>query len=129
MYIDKYKKEDGYYDQNGCYYEDAESFIISSVLEFCGCGRPYAALEHVYKALQIVNDLKELVWENKITYQEWDERKKEVFANEGAEYFMWYFLDNKGLTEHGGSVPGWLTPKGIELLEDLEECFQENEKN
>lgn len=118
MFIDKFKKEDGYYDQNECYYEDAESFIATAILGFCGCGMPDKALEHVRRALQIVDDIK-LVQEKKITYLQWEERKKEVFANEGAEYFMWYFLDNKKLTQHGGSVPGWLTDKGIELLHDL----------
>ncbi len=121
MFIDKFKKEGGYYDQDECYYEDAESFISNSVLGFCGCGMPDAALEYVRKALQIVDDLKQLVWEKKLTYEQWEERKKEVFANKGAEYFMWYFLDNKELTEHGVSVPGWLTKKGIELLADLTE--------
>ena len=117
MFIDKFKKEDGYYDQDKCYYEDAESFISTGVLGFCGCGMPDAVLEHVRKALQIVND----IGEKKLTYEQLEERKKEVFANKGAEYFMWYFLDNKKLTQHGGSVPGWLTKKGIELLADLTE--------
>lgn len=124
MYIDKFKKENGYYDQNECYYEDAESFISNGILGFCGCGMPDAALEYVRKALQIVDDLKQLVWKKKITYEQWEERKKEVFVNDGAEYFMWYFLDNKKLTEHGGSVPGWLTKKGIELLADLTELSE-----
>lgn len=38
---------------------------------------------------------------------------------------MWYWLDNKGYTEHGGSVPGWLTEEGWKLLEDLEELMAE----
>ena len=121
MFIDKFKKKDGYYDQDGCYYEDAESFIATGVLGFCGCGMPDVALEYVRKALQIVDDLKQLVYEKKLTYEQWEERKKKVFANKGAEYFMWYFLNNKELTEHGVSVPGWLTKKGIELLADLTE--------
>ena len=127
MYIDKFKDNEGfgYTFKDDCYYEDAESLIATGVLGFCGCGMPDAALEHVRKALQIVDDLKQLVWEKKITYEQWEERKKEVFANSGQEYFMWYFLDNKELTEHGGSVPGWLTQEGIELLEDLNELSAE----
>lgn len=117
MFIDKFLKEDGYYDQNECHYEDAESFISTAVLGFCGCGMPSAALEYVRKALQLVDDLNN----NESTMKQWAERKKEVFANDGAEYFMWYFLDNMQLTEHGFSVPGWLTEKGIELLSDLTE--------
>ena len=121
MFIDKFKKEDGYYDQDNCYYEDAESFIATGMLGFCGCGMPEAALEHVRKALQLVDDLEQLVWEQSMRYKEWEKRKEGVFASEGAEYFMWYYLDNKGLTDHGSSVPGWLTDKGEALLLDLTE--------
>lgn len=38
MYIDKFKKEDGYYDyeNHDCFYEDAETFLQSRVLGFVG---------------------------------------------------------------------------------------------
>lgn len=125
MFIDKFKKGDGYYDEEECYYEDAESFISNSVLGFCGCGKPEDAIEYVRNALQIVDDLEKLVWKKMMTYEAWEERKKALFTNEGAEYFMWYFLDNKELTDHGSSVPGWLTEKGVELLADLTELIDE----
>lgn len=121
MYIDKFFKEDGYYDKDDCFYETAEDFIRGSILGFCGCGMPDAALDYVRQVLRTVADLKEKVWEKKMTYEEWTAEKSKLFNSEGAEYFMWYFLDNKGLTEHGGSVPGWLTVEGEELLADLEE--------
>ena len=119
MHIDKFKKEDGYYDEDNCFYENAENFISTGMLGFCGCGEPDEALSYVHKALQIVDDLSRLVHGKKITYEQWEENNKDEFVNDGAMYFMWYFLDNKGLTEHGGSVPGWLTAKGKELLSDL----------
>ena len=128
MHINKYKDGFGYTYKDGCYYEDAESLIATGILHFCGCGMPNAALEHVRKALQIVDDLKQLVWKKKITYEQWEERKKGVFANNGQEFFMWYFLENKGLTEHGVSVPGWLTQDGIELLSDLNELNVDTNK-
>lgn len=84
---------------------------------------PDSALNHVRKALQLVYDLKHLVWEKKITYEQWEQRSKEVFFNEEIEYFTWYVLDKKELIEHGSSVPGWLTQKGIELLSDLNELY------
>jgi len=34
-------------------------------------------------------------------------------------YFMWYWFDKEELTEHGGSVPGWLTKKGLGMLNKL----------
>lgn len=119
MFIDKFKKGNGYYDQEGCYYEDAESFIATGILGFCGCGMPDDAVEYVRKALQLIDDLTQLVYEEKLTIEQWKEREKLIFTDYGAEYFMWYFLDNKKLTEHGVSVPGWLTEKGTELLSDL----------
>ena len=129
MNIDKYRTKNGdFVDQDGCYYEDVEDFIATGLLGFCGCGKPHHAIKHVRQSLQLVHDLKYLVWEEKLTYKEWKEKTKEVFLNEGAEYFMWYFLDNKELTEHGGSVPGWLTGKGEELLADLNEFLNKNDK-
>lgn len=119
MFIDKFKREDGYYDQDNCYYEDAESFISIGILGFCGCGMPADALEYVRKALQLVDDV--VIWGDRSAHEQWEERKRELFSDDGAEYFMWYFLNDKGLTDHGTSVPGWLTDKGIELLSDLME--------
>lgn len=124
MFIDKYKKEDGcYYDENGDFYEDAKSFIQTKIFGFCECGVPDASLMFVARVLKQVDNLKQLVWEKKQTYEEWVADNKKLFGSGEAEYFMWYFLDREGFTEHGGSVPGWLTDKGIELLNDLTELL------
>ena len=37
----------------------------------------------------------------------------------GVEYFVLYQLDRAGYTEHGGGVPGWLTPRGIAFREAI----------
>ena len=129
MYIDKFKKEDGYYDPDGCFYEDAETFIATYMFGFCGCGMPDEALRHVRDSLQIIMDMKEQLWTKKITYNEWEERKKKCFSNSGSEYFMWYVLDKLGFTEHGSSVPGWLTQGGMELLSDLNELYKITDNN
>lgn len=121
MHIDKYKKEVGYEDPDGCFHEDAESFLQTYSLGFCGCGRPEDSLAYVRDVLQHIDNLKQLVWEKKQTYEEWTAAGKKLFASDGAEYFAFYVMDTKGLTEHGGSVPGWLTDKGREMLEDLNE--------
>lgn len=125
MNIDKFKREDGYYDKDGCFYEDAESFLQIKVLGFCGCGDPDLSLKHTQIALRQVSNLKELVWEKKQTWEEWDKENKKLLGEETGVYFMWYWLDTKGFTEHGGSVPGWLTESGYELLEDLDKYFEE----
>lgn len=121
MNIDKYKNPDGSYeDPEGATHEDAESFLQSHVLEFCGCGSPDLSLAYTREVLQYILDLR-LVWEEKQTYEEWIASGKNLFASDGARYFVFYVLDSKGLTEHGGSVPGWLSEKGMDLLSDLNE--------
>ena len=117
MYIDKFKKDDHYEDEDGCYHEDAESVITAS-LGFCGCGSPDLALKYVKQSLELVQDYQDL------EYEGWEVKKNKFFNNnEGSEYFMWYFLNDKGLTEHGSCVPGWLSESGKELLSDLKEMI------
>jgi len=121
MYIDKYKNSDGeYVDESGEVFGDAEAFLVSA-LGFCHCGAPDLAIQYVRGALQLVADLKGKVWEKEMTYEQWSENVRSLFASEGAEYFMWYWLEQKAFTEHGGGVPGWLTPDGEEMLSDLNE--------
>lgn len=127
MHIDKYKRGDGYEAPNGSFYECAEDFLQSHVLGFCNCGRPEESLRYVRDALQHIDNLKQLVWEKKQTHEEWEADGKKVFANAGAEYFAYYVLSEKGFEEHGGSVPGWLTDKGRELLDDLNKCICDEE--
>lgn len=93
---------------------------IADGFSFCGCGKPEDAVKHVHKALQLVSDRTELIiGDGSLSSEEWDKRNTELFGSEGAMYFMWYWLENQELTEHGGSVPGWLTAKGEELLTRL----------
>lgn len=56
-----------------------------------------------------------------------NEEEQRVFGSGGAAMFFYYFLDTKDLTDHGGSVPGWLNEKGDALLDELTE-FLENEE-
>ena len=124
MNIDKQKQEDGsYLDPEGCHHDDAESYIQCYVLGFCGCGMAETNLRYVRDCLRHIANLR-LVWEkekpeSEAAYKEWDEAGKKLMGN--AEYFTRYVLDQKELTEHGGSVGGaWLTDKGEELLADLD---------
>lgn len=123
--IEKLKKDDSIYypykDENGVSYESNTQYIQIEVLGFCGCGNPDSAMKYVRDALLLVSKKYE------IGYSEWKLRVDKLFPILGSEYFMWYFLDNKGFTEHGGSVPGWITDKGEELLRDIAWCL-ENEK-
>ena len=103
MNIDKFKQPDGsYFDENEIYYRDAIEFIMG-MLDFCGCGNPEQSLKYILKALIYIND-----------------KETELpFSSDGEKYFVYYVLDKLELTEHGCSVPGWLTEKGEELLADL----------
>jgi hypothetical protein len=59
MFIDRYKKEDGYYDENGCFYEDGECKLATFLcwnVNWCAtddtsCGGFYPEFE--YKFLKI----------------------------------------------------------------------------
>jgi hypothetical protein len=124
MTIDKYKTEDGYVDANGTGYDSAVHYFAIGTLGFCGCGMPEQALDHIRGALQLLADLEDKVWKGALPMDDWNVQVCALLPTYGARYFMWYFLDNKELTEHGGSVPGWLTDKGRELLSDLNELAE-----
>lgn len=131
MHIDKYKFEKGYKVPGGEIYPDAESFIQEYILGFCLCGDPESSLEYVRDVLAHIDNLKQKVWTKEWEFSKWKEKGREIFPNSGAEYFAYYVLAEKGLNEHGGAVPGWLSVKGRELLEDLVEYFNnlENESS
>ena len=122
MNIDKYKK-DGIYKKGDIEYEDPIDFIQSGVFNFCCCGQAENNLKYIRDVLEYINwkyDRKEPFddW-----YKEWRAMAPALFMNDGAEYFIYYVISERGLTEHGGSVPGWLTVEGHELLDDLNELF------
>lgn len=128
MTIDKYKKEDGsYVDEEGTHYDDAISFLSSGVLGFCGCGNPRSSLEFVRDVLVYIDEprgnLSKPYAERVEVISRWMDDASRLFQSEGAKYFMFYVMDNLGLTEHGGSVPGWLTEKGRNLMHDISELL------
>jgi hypothetical protein len=125
MYIDKYKIDDKYYDELDCEYDDPIEFYHSAVFKFCGCGSPEDSLKHIQKSLHLIKNMKEQLWTKKILWDEWNEQVKIILPNDEIKYFTYYWLDSQKLTEHGGSVPGWLTKYGEETLSDLNEIFGE----
>lgn len=104
-------------------YDSLGDFIQSAVLGFCNCGMPDDSLSFILGGLRLLNekcgdsdDRKN--WNN--WYSAHRERCTEHFKTGEAEYFFYYWADKEGLTEHGGSVPGWLDSSGEKLLELLE---------
>ena len=104
---------DPYFVLDGVTYNSMEDLVETGLLKFCGCGRPGDAVKYVGRALELINQRREL------DYEAYVELEEKIFPVEGASYFMYYWLDNMELTEHGGSVPGWLTEKGKQVLEEI----------
>ncbi len=129
MHIDKYKdkdqhEEENYYtDKNGYAWDGQQDFLQGGILGFCCCGIPNQNLKYVGKALRLLSNLSNQL----ISYEEFNEQQLSLFGSREGAYFMWYFLSSKDLTEHGGSVPGWLSKEGIELMEDIESLEDEED--
>lgn len=120
LYIDKFKKEDGYYDEDDCRYETALDFIVIGIFKFCGCGNPKSSMEYIRDILALIEAID--LNSNGAFDEAWKLRWKNLegfFKSRGEQYTMYYLLDKLELTEHGSSVPGWLTDKGKEVLHDL----------
>lgn len=90
---------------------------------WCWCGAPETVMTLIKDALELVAEK----CPDGTNWNDWYEahkkREEALFGpNPGIRYFVWYMFDVMGLTEHGGSVPGWLDEKGRELLEALRLC-------
>lgn len=114
--FDRFNSPDGqgFIDAQGCFYETADSVIQIGILGFCGCGCPDENVSFIGKVLRLIE------YREKLTFEQWQSKVKEVLPSGDFEYFMWYWLDKEEYTEHGGSVPGWLTDKGKQLLSDID---------
>ena len=118
------KNEDGtYIDKKGLTWSDAAS-VMGNVFGFCGCGSPDEAMKYMRDVMRLVNLKRpeEIPWDD--WYKTQRQKADDLFkGSPGAEYAAYYILNEKNLTEHGSSVPGWLTRKGEDVLVDLEEMF------
>lgn len=127
--IKEYIKEDDhghhYEDENGCYYDDLESFLQCHVLGFCGCGNPETVLKLIHGLVM----LKEFWSEKRFDYKIYDEyRTKFILENiESVKWFFDYFLEKKDITTHGGNVSGsWIDD--INFLEAITLWHEENKE-
>lgn len=92
---------------------------IEMLLGFCGCGAPEAAREYVRERMRLVYDFHDQQ-ETQSALALLRNGEAALFQSPGERYFFWYWLDEKGYSEHGGSVPGWLTREGKVMLAALE---------
>lgn len=100
----------GLEDEHGAYWDSPGEFVQGSVLGFCTCGEPNKNLEYIRNGLRLIKNKAERTTGKEIS----------VFGSECATFFFYYWALEKGFTEHGNSVPGWLTDEGEALLSDLE---------
>ena len=123
--LKKYADPDGGYTYNGLYHGDEEGLLQCGILKQCGCGNPESNLRLVAKVLRHLNDCKQYVWDDthSMTFDDWVERGREI-APDDILNFIYYTIDEVELTEHGGSIPGWLTPLGHEFMEDVERLYK-----
>lgn len=100
---------------------DSRLGAVCEWLGFCGCGNPEMALSLVVDALRTLTNTRypRGVLPLSPEADAWRERWRSEWAKIGDErvqYFVWYMLAEWKLTEHGGSVPGWLTYDGEYFL-------------
>lgn len=119
-----FEKHGDYVDEHGVSWSTLESYLQGSVLGFCCCGVPEYSLSIVYKALSLLNSYRK----DEIDYDSFSNGCLKQFGSQEITYFIWYTIDEMGLTEHGGSVPGWMTEKGKELLLDLGDYFKDKKE-
>lgn len=97
---------------------------LKGELGICSCGNPEDTLFFIRDVLQLMEDYNN----SKMCWNEFYDKKEALVkaTNEGLTWLLWYWLDDKGLTKHGGNVSGcWLTEKGYEALQMLNEWIDD----
>ena len=91
-------------------------FLLVKKWNFCCCGCPKDAVLAVKEMLDWCGE--DIA----------SRKSPSEFTN--YQKFMLYFLDNKGYTEHGGSVNGsWLTNDGKDILQFINYALEQDEKD
>ncbi len=110
-----------YLDQEGISYFDIADFILTGCFDFCACGSPMEAIKFIKEGLEYIDwrsqEIKAYSGEQyKEAWARIKEQEGVKFASLGGATFFYYWATNENLIEHGGSVPGWLTPKGEKVI-------------
>lgn len=121
------RDEWGEWIKDGVHYGNDPESPYGTELGFCGCGSNEVALTFVRDMLAHLA-VKWDVGGDREAWEGWCRRYRDREArlfggNVGASYFAYYRLDDLRLTEHGGSVPGWPTEDGHQLLAALVELL------
>jgi hypothetical protein len=121
---------EGYLDAEGTSYDSVVELIQVGMLGQCMCGGAETNLRYVRDGLQHIARLATehvpgtdfMEWYRR-WHPGWVAEGVTLFGNENARQFFFYWADAEEFTEHGTSLPGWMTPKGRQLLDDLNELF------
>lgn len=110
-------------------YETYAEYIYFEKMKFCGCGIPEDMRDAFIKSTRALRECWAVIRSTESAFSiarteadrakdkaAWDKLYADIADIWGPSdlnrYLCWYVLDAAGLTEHGGSVPGWLTPEG-----------------
>lgn len=114
---------------DGCVVGSSKLDCARHLLNFCACGRPEDGLRYVRDGLKLLTELSPdglSVSERSDWFKAREARRLTFFGSDPAFWFFAYWADAQDLTEHGGSVgSSWLSGKGQDLLEDLDEALAE----
>ena len=122
-----------YLDSDGVGHGSDLVSVMMTIIGFCGCGQPDSVLEMMRDGMELMSDEwrethEEARKDHRVYFAELQKRQLEIFGNWAMADFFWHWLDANDLSEHGGSVPGWLTKSGHDLLEDIRAALKPYEQ-
>ena len=111
------EKRKMYVTPDGCHYDNDQEAQYFYTLGLCGCGNPDEVHEFLIDCAKCFD-------RGTLSGKDWGEATgvdgilTEVLNSpKVAAEFIAHFLDQRGLTEHGGSVYGsWLTEDGYDFI-------------
>ena len=111
----------GYVDKDGCHWDDAEAFLVSSVLKCCGCSESVSVLKVAIAVLDRALEHESLNWEEFVN--------KFFGGVNGSAYMVITMLDEMGALEHGTSCRYcWPSESGELLLQSCKMVLEELRK-
>lgn len=100
-------------------WDDVKSELLER-LGFCGCGLPDDALQLIHDLIEFIDGRFNKECNASAGSDKWKSHCDDMRASlrkvlhdnmSGIEYVLFYLLDNKEITEHGGCVPGFIVDK------------------
>jgi hypothetical protein len=126
----KYFIKDGKYVCNeGVAYDSVIDFAQKGCLGLCDCGNPEQNIRYIHNMMDLLDRLNSDTRKDAIEWKEFDKLSTSLAGNKISAQFFWYWLDWRELTNHGGSIPGWLTDTGHKTLQLLREVLYVNDNN